>query len=129
MWVELLHGICTYPIVQRSAVAGCYYGRVGVCIKVRHMFLFNAALPTVFTLRSFTEDLITSPLSPVPAPNTTPSCIPLRMRPHPPLHLSSITRENPILLYLILRYGLADRIREVNGQVGSGYTGAYYVSI
>ena len=30
---------------------------------------------------------------------------------------------------LIMRYGLANKIREVNGQVGSGYTGAYYVSI
>ena len=30
---------------------------------------------------------------------------------------------------LIMRYGLANRIREDNSQVGSGYTGAYYVSI
>ena len=93
------------------------------------MFLFNASLLTVFTWRLFTEDLITSPLNSVPAPNTTHSHVPLRMRPHTPLHLSSITRENPTFLYSILRYGLADRIRELNGQVGSGYTGAYYVSI
>jgi hypothetical protein len=44
------------------------------------MFLFNAALLTVFTRRSFTEDLITLPLSPVPAPNATHSRVPLRMR-------------------------------------------------
>jgi hypothetical protein len=33
------------------------------------MFLFNAVLLTFFTRHLFTEDFITLPLSPVPAPN------------------------------------------------------------
>jgi hypothetical protein len=93
------------------------------------MFLFNAALLIVFNRRLFTEDLITLPLSPVPAPNVTHYRVPLRVRSHSPLRLSSITRENPILLYSIMQCRLANRIGEVNGKVDSGYAGAYYVSI
>ena len=128
---DMTNSSLVFAAVQKTILQNAWKnsGEYWAAFRLDLFVYWHAALMTVFTRRSFTEDLITSPLSSVPAPNTTHSRVPLRMRPHSPLHLSSITRGNPILLYSVLRYGLADRIREVNGQVGSGYTGSYYFSI